>query len=147
MRLGSILVRQPGPTSRVREYLQGLLLPRDRNKMLTALADAEPVVAAQAGALQRLQFFLSESVCDPGLVNSRRLKLLLSEPATTPYGQGVLVIDDSGDRKAGSHTAHVGRHWLGSVGKVDNGIVTVGVTLGAAVGDRLAVGARVAVIV
>jgi SRSO17 transposase len=35
------------------------------------------------------------------------------------------VIDDSGDRKAGTHTAHVGRQWLGSVGKVDNGIVAV----------------------
>ena len=27
-----------------REYLQGLLLPRDRNKTLTALAGAEPIV-------------------------------------------------------------------------------------------------------
>ena len=32
-----------------REYLQGLLLPRDRNKTLTALVGAEPVVAAQTG--------------------------------------------------------------------------------------------------
>src|SRR5262245_47133754 len=37
-----------------REYLQGLLLPRDRNKTLTALAGAEPVVAAQAGGVQLL---------------------------------------------------------------------------------------------
>src|SRR6266511_3157044 len=29
-----------------RAYLQGLLLPRDRNKTLTALAGAEPVVGA-----------------------------------------------------------------------------------------------------
>ncbi len=108
-----------------REYLQGLLLPRDRNKTLTALAGAEPVVAAQAGGVQRLQFFLSESVWDPEPINSRRLELLLSDPATAPHTHGVLVIDDSGDRKAGTHTAHVGRQWLGSVGKVDNGIVAV----------------------
>jgi SRSO17 transposase len=38
---------------------------------------------------------------------------------------GVLVIDDTGDRKAGRHTAHVGRQYLGSVGKLDNGIVAV----------------------
>jgi hypothetical protein len=30
-----------------REYLQGLLLPRDRNKALTALAGTEPIVGAQ----------------------------------------------------------------------------------------------------
>src|SRR5918992_1510233 len=47
-----------------REYLQGLLLPRDRNKTLTALVGAEPVVAAQTSAVQRLQFFLSESPWD-----------------------------------------------------------------------------------
>ena len=29
-----------------REYLQGLLLPRDRNKVLTALAGTEPIVGA-----------------------------------------------------------------------------------------------------
>ena len=30
-----------------RDYLQGLLTPRDRNKTLTALADAEPITGAQ----------------------------------------------------------------------------------------------------
>jgi hypothetical protein len=37
----------------------------------------------------------------------------------------VLVLDDTGDRKAGRHTAHVARQELGSVGKTDNGIVAV----------------------
>jgi DDE superfamily endonuclease len=37
----------------------------------------------------------------------------------------VLVIDDTGDRKDGSATAHVARQYLGSVGKIDNGIVAV----------------------
>ncbi|GHD72337.1 hypothetical protein GCM10010317_082440 [Streptomyces mirabilis] len=44
-----------------REYLAGLLLPRDRNKTLTCLAGTQPVVGAQHAAVQRLQFFLSES--------------------------------------------------------------------------------------
>ncbi|MDX2539683.1 transposase [Streptomyces scabiei] len=35
------------------------------------------------------------------------------------------MIDDSGDRKDGTTTAHVGRQWLGRLGKTDNGIVTV----------------------
>ena len=92
-----------------REYLAGLLAPRDRNKTLTALAGAEPVTGAQHPAVQRLQFFLSESRWDPEQVNARRLELLLADPATAPHGGGVLVIDDSGDRKDGTKTAHVGR--------------------------------------
>ena len=108
-----------------REYLQGLLLPRDRNKTLTALVGAEPVVGAQSRGVQRLQFFLSESPWDAEAINARRLALLLSDPTTVPHAEGVLVIDDTGDRKAGTHTDHVARQWLGSIGKVDNGIVAV----------------------
>ena len=108
-----------------REYLAGLLAPRDRNKTLTALAGAEPVVAAQAKGVQRRQLFLSEAPWDAEAINARRLALLLSDPATIPHAEGVLVIDDTGDRKAGSHTEHVARQWLGSIGKVDNGIVAV----------------------
>jgi hypothetical protein len=108
-----------------REYLAGLLAPRDRNKTLTALAGAEPVAGAQHPAVQRLQFFLSESRWDPDRVNARRLELLLAGPATAPHGGGVLVIDDSGDRKDGTKTAHVGRQYLGRYGKTDSGVVTV----------------------
>jgi SRSO17 transposase len=108
-----------------REYLAGLLLPRDRNKTLTALAGAEPLVGAQQAAVQRLQYFLSESVWDARAVNDRRLELLAGDPATVWHTEGVLVIDDSGDRKDGHATAHVARQYLGSVGKTDNGIVTV----------------------
>jgi len=108
-----------------REYLAGLLAPRDRNKTLTALAGAEPVTGSKLPAVQRLQFFLSESVWDPERVNSRRLELLLAGPLTAPHGGGVLVIDDSGDRKDGTATAHVGRQWLGRYGKTDSGVVTV----------------------
>ena len=108
-----------------REYLAGLLAPRERNKTLTALAGAEPVSGAQHPAVQRLQFFLSESRWDPEQVNARRLELLLADPATAPHAGGVLVIDDSGDRKDGAKTAHVGHQWLGRYGKTDNGVVTV----------------------
>jgi len=108
-----------------RDYLAGLLAPRDRNKTLTALAGAGPVTGAQHPAVQRLQFFLSESRWDAEKVNARRLELLLADPATAPHGGGVLVIDDSGDRKDGTKTAHVGHQWLGRYGKTDNGVVTV----------------------
>ena len=108
-----------------RAYLQGLLLPRDRNKTLTGLAGTEPVVDAQAAPVQRLQFFLSESSWDAAMVNTRRLEALWALDELRPHGQGVLIVDDTGDRKAGSHTAHVARQYLGSIGKIDNGIVAV----------------------
>src|SRR6201993_1017803 len=96
-----------------REYLAGLLAPRDRNKTLTALAGAEPVTGAQQPAVQRLHFFLSDSRWAADQVNSRRLELLRADPATAPHGGGVLVIDDSGGGKDGSKAAHVGHQWLG----------------------------------
>jgi SRSO17 transposase len=109
----------------LRDYLQGLLLPRDRNKTLTALADAEPITGAQHREVQRLQWFLSESTWDHEAVNQQRIELLCADAATAPHAQGVLVIDDTGDRKDGNATAHVARQYLGSVGKTDNGIVAV----------------------
>ena len=108
-----------------RTYLSGLLLPRDRSKTLTALVGAEPLVQAQAAEVQRLQFFLSEAAWDAEAINARRLALLAAEPATAASAEGVLIIDDTGDRKDGSATDHVARQYLGSVGKVDNGIVAV----------------------
>jgi SRSO17 transposase len=108
-----------------RAYLEGLLLPRDRNKTLTSLAGTEPVVGAQHAAVQGLQWFLTEATWDHEQINQRRVQLLVSDPATAPHAQGVLVLDDSGDRKAGTKTAHVARQWLGSLGKTDNGIVAV----------------------
>ncbi len=113
----------------LRRYLEGLLLPAERNKTLTALANTEPVSGAQRREAQSLQWFLSESRWDPQEVNERRLKLLLSESvsesATAPSEKGVLVIDEHGDRKWGKHTAHVGRQWLANIGKTENGVVSV----------------------
>ncbi|MFE7656068.1 transposase [Streptomyces bottropensis] len=72
-----------------------------------------------------MQFFLSESPWAAEQVNDRRFELLREQSATAPHDGGVIVIDDSGDRKDGTATAHVGRQWLGRYGKTDNGIVTV----------------------
>ncbi len=108
-----------------RRYLEGLLLPAERNKTLTALANTEPVAGAQHKVAQSLQWFLSESGWDPEEVNERRLELLFEDPATAPSERGVLVIDEHGDRKWGKKTAHVGRQWLANIGKTDNGVVSV----------------------
>ncbi len=120
-RLFSSLAQRRG----FRDYLQGLLLPRDRNKTLTGLSGAEPISGAQHREVQRLQWFLTESAWDDQQVNDRRVRLLCQDPATAPNDRGVLVVDDTGDRKDGTATAHVARQYLGSVGKIDNGIVAV----------------------
>ena len=109
-----------------RRYLEGLLLPAERNKTLTALANTEPVVGAQRKEAQSLQWFLSESRWDPGKVNERRLELMLEASASAaPSEKGVLVIDEHGDRKWGKKTAHVGRQWLANIGKTESGVVSV----------------------
>ncbi len=108
-----------------RRYLEGLLLPTERNKTLTALANTEPVVGAQESRAQGLQWFLSESTWDPERVNDRRLELLRVDPSTAANDRGVLVIDEHGDRKWGKKTAHVGKQYLANLGKIDNGVVSV----------------------
>jgi hypothetical protein len=108
-----------------RRYLEGLLLPAERNKTLTALANTEPVVGAQRKEAQSLQWFLSESGWDPEQINRRRLELLRAHPEIAPEEKGVLVIDEHGDRKWGKHTAHVGRQWLANIGKTESGVVSV----------------------
>src|SRR5215211_1372110 len=77
-----------------RRYLQGLLLPAERNKTLTALANTEPVVGAQRKEAQGLQWFLSESTWDP---ETGDVQLFRSEG---PQG------DVAVDRAWSSTTAH-----------------------------------------
>jgi SRSO17 transposase len=100
--------------------VEGLLLPSERHKTLTGLVNTEPVVGAQT-----LQWFLSESDWDERKIQAERLKLLREDPTTAPNAQGVLVIDETGDRKDGHKTAHVARQYLGKLGKIDNGVVSV----------------------
>src|SRR5919206_408636 len=108
-----------------RQYLEGLLLPSERHKTLTGLVNTEPVVGAQLPRAQKLQGFLSESDWEERAVQQQRLRLLMEDPSTAPNSQGVLIIDETGDGKAGHQTAHVGRQYLANLGKIDNGVVSV----------------------
>jgi len=108
-----------------RRYLEGLLLPAERNKTLTALANTEPVVGAQRKEAQGLQWFLSESSWNPEEINKRRVEIMLEDQRTAPTAGGALVVDETGDRKDGKATAHVGKQYLGGIGKIDNGVVSV----------------------
>ncbi|MFL5660639.1 MAG: transposase [Ktedonobacteraceae bacterium] len=67
----------------------------------------------------------SEADWDERKMQESRLQLLREDPTTAPTSKGVLVIDEIGDRKDGYKTAHVGRQYLGKLGKVDNGVVSV----------------------
>jgi SRSO17 transposase len=109
----------------IRRYMEGLLLPAERNKTLTALANTEPVVVAQREEAQSLQWFLSESRWDPEELNERRLELMVADSLSAPSEEGALVIDEHGDRKWVNRPAHVGRQWLANIGKTDNGVVSV----------------------
>ena len=108
-----------------RQYLEGLLLSSERAKTLTGLVNTEPVGGAQQPQAQKLQWFLCESNWDERQLQAQRLKLLREDAPTVPNAQGVLLIDETGDRKAGHQTAHVGRQYLGNVGKIDNGVVSL----------------------
>jgi SRSO17 transposase len=101
------------------------LLPRRRPKALTAIADAEPWVQVQSPKVQQLPFLLADSIWDAGALANCTVELLMNEPVTAPTDDGVLVLDDTGDRIKWSANDHMGRQNLGSVGKVDNGIVGV----------------------
>ncbi len=119
------LFAQWNQRDRFRRYLEGLLLPTERNKSLTALANTEPIVGAQHPQAQSLQWFLSESTWDAAAVNERRIAGLRADPVTAPTADGVLVIDEHGDRKWGSKTAHIGKQYLANLGKIDTGVVSV----------------------
>src|SRR4051794_31807343 len=68
----------------LRQYLEGLLLPTERNKTLTGLANTEPVVGAQNRHAQFLQWFLCESDWDERSVQNQRLGMLLEDPLAAP---------------------------------------------------------------
>ena len=71
---------------------------------------------------QSLHHFLANSdwsVDKLKLIRLNKLKKQLDGRAIT------LIIDETGDRKKGKKTDYVDRQYLGSVGKVDNGIVSV----------------------
>src|SRR5258708_9590890 len=103
-----------------RYYLSGLMLPMETNKHLRGIAAVIPSANAEA-----LQHFLVDAPWSLEAVNERRLALLQERVETGWHPQGVLIIDETGDRKKGDDSAYVSRQYLGSIGKIDNGVVSV----------------------
>jgi SRSO17 transposase len=101
-------------------YCRGLLSDLPRKSV-------EPIALATGTAVRTLQEFLVTARWDHDRARDtlqRHLATKLAEVSADAVGT-VGVIDETSCRKWGEHTPGVQRQYLGCVGKVDNGIVTV----------------------
>ncbi len=83
-----------------------------------------PEIAKIVGinSAQSLHHFIANSPWSVKEFREKRLKEILR----VLKGKKItLVIDETGDRKKGKKTDYVARQYLGSIGKIDNGIVSV----------------------
>src|SRR5262245_15484582 len=106
-------------------YVRGLLseLPRK---------SAEPIALRAGTAVRTLQEFLKDHAWDFAAVRDRLTAFALEQTAAAadPAGLGTVgVIDETSCVKQGELTPGVHRQYLGCLGKVDNGIVTVPLAL------------------
>ena len=101
-------------------YCRGLLSDLPRKSV-------EPIALATGTAVRTLQEFLVTARWDQGQARDALqgdLAGVLAGLSPDPLGT-VGVIDETSCRKWGDHTPGVQRQYLGCVGKVENGIVTV----------------------
>jgi SRSO17 transposase len=83
-----------------------------------------PAIAREVGLEneQSLHHFLTSSPWLVKELKERRLKVILS----ALEGREITVImDETGDKKKGKTTDYVKRQYIGNIGKVENGIVSV----------------------
>jgi SRSO17 transposase len=104
----------------LRQFLIGLLLPREHNKTLTVLAALVP-----GADRQRLHHFLHDAPWDQEALNRRRLEVWRAHPALGPHTNGVLIVDETGDRKRGHGIALAATQYIGKLGHTANGVVSV----------------------
>lgn len=96
-------------------YVQGLLSSLQRKNV--------EAIALEFGKQPRtLQRFVESIKWDEPRVRDDCQRLVASEHA---HEEAVGCIDESGTAKSGVHTVGAARQWLGSRGKVDNGVVGV----------------------
>jgi SRSO17 transposase len=108
-RFGRFFRRSEGRAAS-RKYLIGLALPIERK-------NAENIAEQVGASPRKLQEFLSDSPWDDeGCIGE--LQRFVGEELGAPGG--VLVLDDTGFAKKGTHSAGVGRQYSGTLGRVDN---------------------------
>ncbi len=94
----------------------GIISPIKR-KTLPAIAEVVGLENPQS-----LHHFLSVSPWEVRKLRQQRLTLILQRL----QGRKIfLILDETGDRKKGKKTDYVSRQYLGSLGKIDNGIVAI----------------------
>jgi SRSO17 transposase len=108
-------------------YCRGLISDLPRKSV-------EPIALAAGTAVRTLQEFLVTARWDHEAARSTlqsHLRAVIADLPADPLGT-VGVIDETSCRKWGDQTPGVQRQYLGCVGKIDNGVVTVhlGVTKG-----------------
>ena len=103
-----------------RQYLIGLLLPREHTKTLTVLAALVP-----GAERQRLHHFLHDAPWDAAELNRRRLALWQTHPDLGPHAGGALIVDETGDRKRGHGIVLAAQQWIGKLNFTANGVVSV----------------------
>ena len=109
----------PRSVDHLRTYCTGLLsnLPRK---------SVEPIALASGTAVRTLQEFVRDAVWDHADVRDRHHRQVVAHLAGVADSLGTVgVIDETSAVKKGAKTPGVQRQYLGCVGKVDNGIVTV----------------------
>ncbi len=104
----------------LRQYLIGLLLPREHNKTLTVLASLVP-----GAERQRLHHFLHDAPWDTQALNQRRFELWKNHPALAPHADSVLIVDETGDPKRGRRIVLAANQYIGKLGHTANGVVSV----------------------
>jgi SRSO17 transposase len=112
--------RQARTAAHFDAYCRGLLSDLPRKSV-------EPIALAAGTAVRTLQEFLATAKWDHGRARAtlqRHLGEVLAGLPADPLGT-VGVIDETSCRKWGDHTPGVQRQYLGCVGKLDHGIVTV----------------------
>lgn len=99
------------------KYLHLGMISEISRKSLPAIARAVGLKNEQV-----LHHCLTESPWSVAALQERRLGLILQQLK----GKAItLVIDETGDRKKGSTTDYVARQYIGNIGKIENGIVSV----------------------
>jgi SRSO17 transposase len=99
------------------KYLHLGIISYIKRKLLPEIAKTVGIISAQS-----LHHFIANSPCSADELKSKRLSKILK----LLNGQAItVVIDETEDRNKGKKTDYVARQYLGSIGKIDNGIVSV----------------------
>jgi SRSO17 transposase len=99
------------------KYLHAGLISNIKRKSLPEVAKIVGLENAQG-----LHHFLSQSPWEAKKLEERRLEIILN----ILEGKEIdVIIDETGDKKKGKKTDYVKRQYIGNLGKIENGIVSV----------------------